>query len=46
MRANARAAYESLYTPDRNYQMMMSIFEAAIARKDVERRAPKAAPVA
>lgn len=38
MRTTARQTYERLYTPDRNYQMMMSIFEAAITSKQAERQ--------
>ena len=40
MRANARAAYERLYTPERNYEMMMNIFQAAVARKHADLRKP------
>jgi glycosyltransferase involved in cell wall biosynthesis len=32
MRRAARAEYEAQYTPERNYQMLMEIYETAIAR--------------
>jgi glycosyltransferase involved in cell wall biosynthesis len=44
MRISAREAYERLYTPERNYQIMMSIYDAAVARKQSERGTPVSVP--
>lgn len=49
MGRNARAEYEAKYTPERNYQMLMRIYEIAIANaqrdglshKNVDRCAPR-----
>jgi glycosyltransferase involved in cell wall biosynthesis len=35
----ARAEYEATYTPERNYQMLMDIYEDAIATTQRKRRA-------
>jgi len=32
MRRNARAEFEARYTPERNYQLLMDIYQAALAR--------------
>jgi len=34
MRREARAEYEARYTAERNYQILMEIYERAISNKD------------
>jgi hypothetical protein len=38
MRINARREYEEKYTPERNYKMLMAIYEQAIENAQRRRR--------
>jgi glycosyltransferase involved in cell wall biosynthesis len=43
MRRRARAEFESKYTADRNYQMLMSVYASALGRRHRRSRAARAA---